>query len=410
MTSETNDAFENSLENVEVKIKGEPLPSGKYTVVAVDIDTTGKRLIDEVVQIATYCPKDQFSQYVMPVMNLNPAARQRHQIRIVTSRYFRMLKNLHTAKIIKTKSEVAALNDFLKHLKKLKEEDCDSQGVVLMYHEHRKFAPYMLIEAMKKYNLLDDFLGVVKSFVNTHTVAVEKHGNTMKYFSLKEVTKALLNVDDKDLFEGNASVRAKLVYSVGEFLARGSEECDEATCAKKLVEFCVEYGCQTNQELQELEEQEKILQRQSTLRPIFLEYFRTTLYHRVKAVTFRRVLAEHGHELTELYKIWEESKKDGLIKCLESCDELKENDRNELIEILDHHFDPEKQAYRPIVRRRSSTGNPRSSSRSKSDNHGKGNGKNMGNNNNNNNDVSPSKKKFFRNNRNRFNRTNKMNA
>lgn len=28
--------------------KGEPLPEGKYTIVACDIDTTGRRLIDEV--------------------------------------------------------------------------------------------------------------------------------------------------------------------------------------------------------------------------------------------------------------------------------------------------------------------------------------------------------------------------
>lgn len=83
-------------------------------------------------------------------MNLNPAARQRHHLRIVTSRFFRMLKDLHTYKIVKTKSEVAALNDFLAHLEKLKQEDCDSQGVVMLYHESRKFVPYMIIEAMKK--------------------------------------------------------------------------------------------------------------------------------------------------------------------------------------------------------------------------------------------------------------------
>lgn len=39
---------ENVVENVQVVIKGDPIPAGKYTVVACDIDTTGKRLIDEV--------------------------------------------------------------------------------------------------------------------------------------------------------------------------------------------------------------------------------------------------------------------------------------------------------------------------------------------------------------------------
>lgn len=232
----------------------------------------------------------------------------------------------------------------------------------------------------------------------------------MKYFSLKEVTKALLNTDDKDLFEGNAAVRAKLVFSVAEHLARGSDnpeekELSKEACVEKLNQFCTEYGCKTDQEMKELDEQEKILQRQTTLRPIFLEYFRTTLYHRVKAVTYRRVLAEHGHDLTELHKIWEESKKEGLTKCLESCQELKERDREELIEILDHHFDPEKDSYRPMVRRRSA-GNPRSRSRG-----GKNANNNKGSDNRpNSNNSSPSKKKFFRNNRNRMNRTPKITA
>lgn len=39
------------VENVEVVVKGDPIPNGKYTVVACDIDTTGKRLIDEVRKI-----------------------------------------------------------------------------------------------------------------------------------------------------------------------------------------------------------------------------------------------------------------------------------------------------------------------------------------------------------------------
>lgn len=44
-------AEETAVETVEVQVKGEPIPSGKYTVVACDIDTTGKRLIDEVRKI-----------------------------------------------------------------------------------------------------------------------------------------------------------------------------------------------------------------------------------------------------------------------------------------------------------------------------------------------------------------------
>lgn len=42
------ESVDTTIENIEVVVKGDPIPSGKYTIVACDIDTTGKRLIDEV--------------------------------------------------------------------------------------------------------------------------------------------------------------------------------------------------------------------------------------------------------------------------------------------------------------------------------------------------------------------------
>ena len=46
-------------------INANPLPHGKYTVIGVDIDTTGRRLIDEIVQISAYTPTASFSQVNM---------------------------------------------------------------------------------------------------------------------------------------------------------------------------------------------------------------------------------------------------------------------------------------------------------------------------------------------------------
>lgn len=94
---------------------------GKYTIVGLDLDTTGRRLIDEVkfffkhgvdflksliqvVHIAAYTPDDQFSQYIMPLMNLNPGARARHQIRVITVGFFRMLKSMVDYKVRKKSS------------------------------------------------------------------------------------------------------------------------------------------------------------------------------------------------------------------------------------------------------------------------------------------------------------------
>ena len=130
--------------------RSKSLPRGKYTYVGIDIDTTGRRLIDEIVQLSAYHPSEQFSQYIMPYMNLNPAARQRHQVRVITIGFFRMLKSMQTYKVVKTKSEIAALMDFLIWLEKLKNNDKDSNGIIFVYHEQRKFVPYMILEAFKK--------------------------------------------------------------------------------------------------------------------------------------------------------------------------------------------------------------------------------------------------------------------
>ena len=51
-------------------------------VVAWDLDTTGRKLVDEICHIGGYCPSfsssssPTFSQYVMPHRNPNPGARQ----------------------------------------------------------------------------------------------------------------------------------------------------------------------------------------------------------------------------------------------------------------------------------------------------------------------------------------------
>lgn len=161
------------------------LSGTKYTFVAVDIDTTGKRLIDEVrrrfsilkthksprlynppqiIQLSAYTPKKQFSQYIMPYMNLNQAAKMKHQLRVINLGIFRMLKNMQTHKVIKTKTEYAVLKEFLDWLEEVKSETAEEEdtsaaesshstaakGIVLVFHEQRQFIPCMLLGALKR--------------------------------------------------------------------------------------------------------------------------------------------------------------------------------------------------------------------------------------------------------------------
>uniref|UniRef100_A0A182WJF5 Uncharacterized protein n=1 Tax=Anopheles minimus TaxID=112268 RepID=A0A182WJF5_9DIPT len=428
------------FDKTDLSINTNPLPHGKYTLIGIDIDTTGRRLIDEIVQISAFTPDQQYAQYIMPLMNLNPAARQRHQVRVITVGFFRMLKSMQTYRVMKTKMEIAALNEFIDWLEERRREDEGSEGIVLVYHEQRKFVPYMVIEALKKYKLLDRFAETVKSFVNGFKLAEQKCTKTIKYLSIRQLAKLVLDEKEgsRDGFEGNAAYRARMAFEISRRLAtaesketasassptetepnssvdseevikssstaedavkvedekktenaapsgEGNDEQKEeekkevvapanaatpiSSASRPLTEedrekMCTvlcEYASPICTEISELDEQEKILVRQNSLRPVFLLYFKTTIYHRVKAVTYRRVLAESGHDYESLRQLWQEKKREGMEKIIEEMAELKEDDRTELVELLDCHYDPDKQAFKPIVKRmkrRPSRGQP----------------------------------------------------
>ena len=164
--------------NVSVK-SNRSLEGKNYQVVAWDLDTTGRRLIDEICQIGGFyvlssppkadknetnskegdsngCMKT-FSQYVMPYKNPNPGARRSFGIKVVSVGRYRMLKDLDTGKILKTKSEVSALQDFLDWLKEAKSTS-GKDGILLACHEpNRKVLVPLLLEALYKYNLLEEF-------------------------------------------------------------------------------------------------------------------------------------------------------------------------------------------------------------------------------------------------------------
>lgn len=66
-------ALSSKFDRTDVSINTNPLPYGKYTLIGIDIDTTGRRLIDEIVQISAYTPEHQYSQYIMPNSDPRPS-------------------------------------------------------------------------------------------------------------------------------------------------------------------------------------------------------------------------------------------------------------------------------------------------------------------------------------------------
>lgn len=193
-----------------------------------------------------------------------------------TSRFF--------IKVIKTKTEIAALLEFLDWLEALNTND----GIIFVYNDLLKFTPFMVIEAMKKYRLLERFEKTVKSFVNGYDLTDEKRGGEgIKYLNLTmnhKVQTEKLGMEAKvlDEFEGNAAVRAKLTYEIIMLMAHGGEkkEVDEKTMAAIVNDFVRAKAKPITEELEEISEQEECIQRQSTLRDIFRGFFQTSRYHR----------------------------------------------------------------------------------------------------------------------------------
>ena len=160
---------------------------GKYQIVTWDLDTTGRRLIDEICHIAGFykfqSEEFSFSQYVMPHKNPNPGARRSFGIKVTSMGRYRMLKDVETGRILKTKSEISALQDFLQFLKDA--QDKSGKKIILVCHEPaRKVLIPLFLEAIRKYDLFEELSQVVVAFANSVKI-VEKFAETGKVTSYR---------------------------------------------------------------------------------------------------------------------------------------------------------------------------------------------------------------------------------
>lgn len=325
------------------------LPAGRYRLVGWDIDTTGRRLIDEICQIAAYTPNSNFAQYIMPYAGLNPLAQRRHNIRVITVSRYRMLKDLKTNKFLKTKSEISGLIDFLTWLEKNRGDGND--GIILVFHEIRKMAPAMLLEALKRYNLQDRFAAVVKGFANSYELAESKCAQTMKSFSLKVLSRVLL---DKEEELDNAADRARLCYLVIQHLGQGERQDLEAEGSgdtgiteRHAAELMHQYSRSLASEDKELADLKVLLERQNTFRPVFKELMSSNYLNRRHASRLRRLLAQNDLDYNKLKDAFENGGKQSIENLLKMISSANEKEYEELLEILDCYFDPDKKPVQP---------------------------------------------------------------
>jgi len=311
------------------------LPPGDYQVVAWDLDTTGRRLIDEICQIGGYCragrearPEDTFSQYVMPYRNPNPGARRSFGIKVVNIGRYRMLKDMNTGKILKTKSEVSSLQDFIAWLTSCR-GSCE--GVILVSHEpQRKVLGPLLLEALYKYNLMEAFKKVVKGFCNSTSV-VSSLGDNSKItsLSLRSLCKTVLG--DTTLPTNSATDRCTVLLDI---LARvtSGEEGGEVQ-AEKVAKFSSSLA----EEEEQLKQLKSVLGTQGTLRPIFEAQLKQKRLVRERAMSLRRTIAEAGLEYSSLSSCLEDG---SLASQLEASGAVVEDVR-EIVRLVKEHFQGE---------------------------------------------------------------------
>ncbi|KAK0076272.1 hypothetical protein PV326_010916 [Microctonus aethiopoides] len=341
----------------------EGIPPGDYLLVGWDMDLTGKKLIDEICQIACYTSTSSFAQYVMPFKNLTPPARKRHNLKVVTIGKYRMLKNSQTNKVIKTKSEISAIMDFLDWLENIKGNAKD--GIILVHHESRKVNSPILLDVLIKYKLLERFKKTVKGFVNGFDVANNKCASTLRAFSLRTLSRIFL---DQEVQWDNAANRARLVLQIIQYLSN-NEENDKVDIVKKessdgtsksTIEFIREFVQPIDAEEKEYKVLKLVLERQDNLKPLFQPLLQMTRRERQHASPLRRLLAEANNT-------WSDGQEIALEKLIkEKLDKATEKEIEDLIVIIESHFDPTKNAAVNIEHKQKKRGSKKSQDKSKS--------------------------------------------
>jgi len=325
------------------------IKEGKYQVVAWDLDTTGRRMIDEICQVAGFYSngsseiESSFSQYVMPYKNPNPGARRSFGLKVASMGRYRMLKDVETGKILKTKSEVSALQDFIHWLKEAKQKT-QTEGVILVCHEPaaRKVLIPLFLEALRRYSLFESFSEVVVAFANSVKV-VEQFADSSKVtsLSLRSLCKTLLN--NTNPATASACDRAKVLVEILSKICPVEESKPANIEASKILSV----ASSVKLEQEEVLHLKSVLNTQGTLRPIFEGQLKQKRAIREHALGLRKLVAEAGlnyEDLKILYSTTTSEKDENSTESRTNTLKMRldeaasDKDLEDLIKLLDKHF------------------------------------------------------------------------
>jgi len=314
------------------------LTTKDLTVVSYDLDTTGRRLLDEICQIgAHYTSKESvegesYTQYVMPHRNPKLPARRAFGISVVNIGRSRMLKDLKTGKVLKTKSEISALQDFLGWLEKAVGE---REGVILVSHEQeRRILVPLLIQSLQRYNLVPAFSKLVKGFCNSADV-ISDLGNKAEItsLSLRSLCKTVLQ--DTSLSTTTAVERCKRVLEILTSVTsgKGSTSVD--------VDKIAPYIISVEEEIVNLNQLQSIENIQRSLRPIFGSLLGGGWQVRERMVRIRAAMAKAELDYSTLQSI---DSREELEKRLSMVSLDEEDEKKEMIAIVMQHCKGDKAA------------------------------------------------------------------
>lgn len=323
--------------------EGSKVPKGNYKVVIYDFETTGKSLIDEICHIGCYAQNtsdlkkengaeekvdekdnEMYSQYIMPHRNLSFSARNAYGLVVVSLDYQRMLRDTNTGKLLKTKSEISALKDWMKWLEEVKG---DSDGIILVHHAHdqtRDLHVPLLLVSLGRYNLVSQFSNIVKGFCNSVNVISDLGDKSLiTSLSLRSLCKTVLK--DTSLPTNTAKDRCN---RINEILASVSAN-------QSLVDKVFPFSKSVDQGQADLRSLETIQKAQYSMRPIFADYFSSGYKLRSQMVGIRRCLAENGMDYDKLVDLDEQDK---LASELEKLDLQDQDQKTVMIQTVTSHF------------------------------------------------------------------------
>lgn len=255
--------------------------------------------------------------------------------------------------ILKTEPELNVLQNFLEWLSKLQSMHGKPDGIILMYHEVQDYIPHMLLQALRKHSLLDEFKKIIKCFLNCNNLAKTYLGDpTYTYLDLTKLYDLLsMSKENPKDVKGCARMRARMIFNVALQLMNRHRNPDSQSFENINNLYCILKPFTENIEdhLKTLGTETEKLRIEVSFRPVFINYLEHSV-QRERALKFRMSLAENGIDLHMCNTMWRDKRQEGLMGILRSLDDFTRKQKVELVGLLDSYFDPRKDIAKPPAR------------------------------------------------------------